>query len=111
MFKRLVQLFLLFFLAAAGVLAWFAWYVSTPLLIPVGGEEPASSPVAGSLVMEPVEAVSSDGTAIEGYLVSPGASGGFVSAPEPRAGYSEIARENAAFGGKTGAGCDSRLLE
>ena len=72
MFKRLVQLFLLFFLAAAGVLAWFAWYVSTPLLIPVGGEEPASSPVAGSLVMEPVEAVSSDGTAIEGYLVSPG---------------------------------------
>ena len=42
MFKRLVQLFLLFFLAAAGVLAWFAWYVSTPLLIPVGGEEPAS---------------------------------------------------------------------
>ena len=72
MFKRLVQLFLLFFLAAAGVLAWFAWYVSTPLLIPVGG---------------------------------------FVSAPEPRAGYSEIARENAAFGGKTGAGCDSRLLE
>ena len=35
MFKRLVQLFLLFFLAAAGVLAWFAWYVSTPLLIPV----------------------------------------------------------------------------
>ena len=37
MFKRLVQLFLLFFLAAAGVLAWFAWYVSTPLLIPVGG--------------------------------------------------------------------------
>ena len=51
MFKRLVQLFLLFFLAAAGVLAWFAWYVSTPLLIPVGGEEPASSPVAGSLVL------------------------------------------------------------
>ena len=47
MFKRLVQLFLLFFLAAAGVLAWFAWYVSTPLLIPVGGEDPASSPVAG----------------------------------------------------------------
>lgn len=39
MFKRLVQLFLLFFLVAAGVLAWFAWYVSTPLLIPVGGEE------------------------------------------------------------------------
>ena len=67
MFKRLVQLFLLFFLAAAGVLAWFAWYVSTPLLIPVGGEEPASSPVAGSLVMEPVEAVSSDGTAIEAW--------------------------------------------
>ena len=72
MFKRLVQLFLLFFLAAAGVLAWFAWYVSTPLLIPVGGEEPASSPVAVSLVMEPVEAVSSDSTAMEGYLGSPG---------------------------------------
>ena len=72
MFKRLVQLFLLFFLVAAGVLAWFAWYVSTPLLIPVGGEEPSSYPVAGSLVMEPVEAVSSDGTAIEGYLVRPG---------------------------------------
>ncbi len=48
MFKRLVQLFLLFFLVAAGVLAWFAWYVSTPLLIPVGGEEPSSYPVAGS---------------------------------------------------------------
>lgn len=72
MFKRLVQLFLLFFLVAAGVLAWFTWYVSTPLLIPVGGEEPSSYPVAGSLVMEPVEAVSSDGTAIEGYLVRPG---------------------------------------
>ena len=47
MFKRLVQLFLLFFLVAAGVLAWFAWYVSTPLLIPVGGEELSSYPVAG----------------------------------------------------------------
>ena len=45
MFKRLVQLFLLFFLVAAGVLAWFTWYVSTPLLIPVGGEEPSSYPI------------------------------------------------------------------
>ncbi len=72
MFKRLVQLFLLLFLAAVGVLAWFAWYVSTPLLIPVGGKEPVSSPVADSLVMEPVEAVSADGTAVEGYLVRPG---------------------------------------
>ena len=69
---KVQALFLLFFLVAAGVLAWFTWYVSTPLLIPVGGEEPSSYPVAGSLVMEPVEAVSSDGTAIEGYLVRPG---------------------------------------
>lgn len=73
MFKRLVQLFLLLILAAVGVLVWFAWYVSTPLLIPVGGNESsASSPAADSLVMEPLEAVSSDGTAIEGYLVRPG---------------------------------------
>lgn len=36
MFKRLVQLFLLLLLAAVGVLVWFAWYVSTPLLVPVG---------------------------------------------------------------------------
>ena len=72
MFKRLVQLFLLLLLAAVGVLVWFAWYVSTPLLVPVGGDEPSASPVADSLVMEPVEAVSADGTAIEGYLVRPG---------------------------------------
>ena len=72
MFKRLVQLFLLLLLAAVGVLVWFAWYVSTPLLVPVGGDEPAASPVADSLVMEPVEAVSADGIAIEGYLVRPG---------------------------------------
>ena len=38
MFKRLVQLFLLLLLAAVGVLVWFAWYVSTPLLVPVGGD-------------------------------------------------------------------------
>ncbi|WMX37197.1 hypothetical protein RGQ01_09200 [Akkermansia sp. EB-AMDK43] len=37
-----------------------------------GGDEPSASPVADSLVMEPVEAVSADGTAIEGYLVRPG---------------------------------------
>ena len=72
MFKRLVQLFLLLLLAAVGVLVWFAWYVSTPLLVPVGGDEPSASPVADSLVMEPVEAVSADGTAIEGCLVRPG---------------------------------------
>ena len=72
MFKRLVQLFLLLLLAVVGVLVWFAWYVSTPLLVPVGGDEPSASPVADSLVMEPVEAVSADGTAIEGYLVRPG---------------------------------------
>ena len=47
-------------------------YKRQPLLIPVGGEEPVSSPVADSLVMEPVEAVSADGTAVEGYLVRPG---------------------------------------
>lgn len=80
MFKRLVQLFLLLLLAAVGVLVWFAWYVSTPLLVPVGGDEPSASPVADSLVMEPVEAVSADGTAIEGYLVRPG-----VRRPCPRA--------------------------
>ena len=50
MFKRLVQLFLLLLLAAVGVLVWFAWYVSTPLLVPVGGDEPSASPVADSLV-------------------------------------------------------------
>lgn len=110
MFKRLVQLFLLLLLAAVGVLVWFAWYVSTPLLVPVGGDEPSASPVADSLVMEPVEAVSADGTAIEGYLVRPGRPGGLVPAPERRAGYLETARKNAASGGEAGAGGDSHLL-
>ncbi|MFR4222518.1 MAG: alpha/beta hydrolase family protein [Akkermansia sp.] len=71
MFKRLVQLFLLLLLAAVGVLVWFAWYVSTPARSRGRGGT-SSYPVAGSLVMEPVEAVSADGTAIEGYLVRPG---------------------------------------
>lgn len=45
MFKRLVQLFLLLLLAAVGVLVWFAWYVSTPLLVPVGGMNPPLLPL------------------------------------------------------------------
>lgn len=75
MFKRLVQLFFLFVLAAAATVAWFAWYASTPLLVPVG--ESASASSADSLVLEPVEAVSTDGTAIAGYLVRSRLSGAF----------------------------------
>lgn len=73
MFKRLVQLFVLLALAAVGTLVWFAWYVSTPLLSPVASGDVAFSPPEDSIRLEPVEAVSADGTEIEGYLVQPGA--------------------------------------
>ena len=71
MFKRLVQLFFLLVLVAVAGLVWFSWYASTPLLVPVGAAE-SSVPASGeSMIMEPVEAVSADGTAISGYLVRP----------------------------------------
>lgn len=72
MFKRFVQLLLLLFLAVLIGLVWFAWYISTPLLMPIGGDSPTPDPVADSLIMEHVEAVSADGVAVDGYLVSPG---------------------------------------
>lgn len=75
MFKRLVQLFLLLVLVAVAGLAWFSWYVSTPLLAPVGAGESAAAVPGESMAMEPVEAVSADGTAITGYLVRPRLSG------------------------------------
>ena len=75
MFKRLVQLFFLLVLVAVAGLVWFSWYASTPLLVPVGAAE-SSVPASGeSMIMEPVEAVSADGTAISGYLVRPRLSG------------------------------------
>ena len=73
MFKRLVQLFFLLVLVAVAGLVWFSWYASTPLLVPVGAAESSAS--GESMIMEPVETVSADGTAIAGYLVRPRLSG------------------------------------
>lgn len=71
MFKRLVQLFFLLVLVAVAGLVWFSWYASTPLLVPVGAAE-SSVPASGeSMIMEPVEAVSADGTAISGLSGAP----------------------------------------
>lgn len=98
MFKRLVQLFFLLVLVAVAGLVWFSWYASTPLLVPVGAAE-SSVPASGeSMIMEPVEAVSADGTAISGYLCAPAWSGRADAAPEPSEGRPEAAGQHAASG-------------
>lgn len=98
MFKRLVQLFFLLVLVAVAGLVWFSWYASTPLLVPVGAAE-SSVPASGeSMIMEPVEAVSADGTAISGYLVRPRLVRRADAAPEPSEGRPEAAGQHAASG-------------
>lgn len=74
MFKRFVQLFVLLMLLAAAVLAWFAWYVSNPLLVPMRAAADAVS--SETLMMIPLEAVSGDGVLLDGYLVRSREGGG-----------------------------------